>query len=189
MKRTIFSGLIVLAIIALVRAWTAARAPHYTRRESRPPAAIRKWPKHPQRPTRRCAAKTIRRSSRSNSARPRMNIACRRATELPGNIIVPTTNLNAVPITAALQAVLAGHRCLAVLGYRHARRPARHGHECQRPLPKSSRRSAARPKCSAPIATARSSLQITKPSSSPCRRSPRRSRGQCGLHHRHWQRR
>ena len=28
--------------------------------------------------------------------------------ELPGNIIVPTTNLNAVPITAALQAVLAG---------------------------------------------------------------------------------
>ncbi len=28
--------------------------------------------------------------------------------ELPGNIIIPTTNLNAVPITAALQAVLAG---------------------------------------------------------------------------------
>lgn len=28
--------------------------------------------------------------------------------ELPGNIIVPTTNLSAVPITAALQAVLAG---------------------------------------------------------------------------------
>jgi Flp pilus assembly secretin CpaC len=28
--------------------------------------------------------------------------------DLPGNIIVPTTNLNAVPITAALQAVLAG---------------------------------------------------------------------------------
>ena len=28
--------------------------------------------------------------------------------ELPGNIIVPSTNLNAVPITAALQAVLAG---------------------------------------------------------------------------------
>lgn len=28
--------------------------------------------------------------------------------ELPGNIIVPTTNLNAVPITAALQAVLSG---------------------------------------------------------------------------------
>ena len=28
--------------------------------------------------------------------------------ELPGNIVVPTTNLNAVPITAALQAVLAG---------------------------------------------------------------------------------
>ncbi len=28
--------------------------------------------------------------------------------ELPGNIIIPTTNLNAVPITAALQAVLSG---------------------------------------------------------------------------------
>ncbi len=28
--------------------------------------------------------------------------------ELPGNIIIPTTNLNAVPVTAALQAVLAG---------------------------------------------------------------------------------
>ncbi|MDE1901711.1 MAG: hypothetical protein KGI37_08720 [Alphaproteobacteria bacterium] len=28
--------------------------------------------------------------------------------QLPGNIIIPTTNLNAVPITAALQAVLAG---------------------------------------------------------------------------------
>ncbi len=28
--------------------------------------------------------------------------------ELPGNIVVPTTNLNAVPITAALQAVLSG---------------------------------------------------------------------------------
>lgn len=28
--------------------------------------------------------------------------------ELPGNIIIPTTNLNATPITAALQAVLAG---------------------------------------------------------------------------------
>ncbi len=28
--------------------------------------------------------------------------------ELPGNIVIPNTNLNAVPITAALQAVLAG---------------------------------------------------------------------------------
>lgn len=31
-----------------------------------------------------------------------------RTEELPGNIIVPTTNLNAVPVTAALQAVLSG---------------------------------------------------------------------------------
>ena len=30
------------------------------------------------------------------------------ADDLPGNIIIPTTNLNAVPITAALQAVLSG---------------------------------------------------------------------------------
>ncbi len=32
----------------------------------------------------------------------------RAADELPGNILIPTTNLNAVPITAALQAVLSG---------------------------------------------------------------------------------
>ena len=31
-----------------------------------------------------------------------------RSENLPGNIIVPTTNLNAVPVTTALQAVLAG---------------------------------------------------------------------------------
>jgi MSHA biogenesis protein MshL len=30
------------------------------------------------------------------------------ADELPGNILIPTTNLNAVPVTAALQAVLSG---------------------------------------------------------------------------------
>ena len=50
--------------------------------------------------------------------------------------IIPTTNLNAVPITAALQAVLSGTDVSLVMEYRHARHAPCYCHESKRPLPK-----------------------------------------------------